>query len=108
VVNVYGAPNAKDKEKFLVDLVHVFSHRMCLLVGGDFNLITKVSEWNKPMALSKWTRLFNAIIEHGELKEIEMDGRRYTWSNNQMNPTLKKLDSVLVSWSWGFPLIFIQ
>jgi hypothetical protein len=60
-----------------------------IIVGGDFNFTKKVSEYNKQVVLGKWTQLFNAIIEHGELKEVKIVGRRYTWSNNHHNTTLR-------------------
>ena len=97
LVNIYGAPHNRDKENFLVELVHIFQNRngLPLVVGGDFNLIRSMDECNKVLALNKWSRLFNAIIENWEIKELEMPGRRYTWSNNHVEPTLKKLDRVL-------------
>ena len=78
-------------EKFLVELVHNFQNMngLPLIVGGDFNLIRSMSECNKEMALNKWSRFFNAIIENWELKELEMHGRRYTWSNDHTAPTRK-------------------
>lgn len=35
---------------------------------------------------------FNAIISAYELREINMTGGKFTWSNNQPDPTLDKLD----------------
>ena len=93
IVNIYGAPHNRDKENFLVELVHVFQNRngLPLICGGDFNLIRKISECNKDNVLNKWSKLFNAVIEHWEMQEIELAGRRYTWSNNHVMPTLKKI-----------------
>ena len=35
IVTVYGAPHAKDKEAFLIELVHIFSIKnVPLIVGG--------------------------------------------------------------------------
>jgi hypothetical protein len=50
--------------------------------------------------------MFNWIINSYELREIEMSGRKYTWSNNQADPTLEKLDRILVNSKWeaSFPL----
>ena len=70
---------------------------MPLIVGGYFYIIRKTSECNKDIALNKWSRLSNVVIENWEFKEIEMAGRRYTWSNNREHPTLKKLDKILIS-----------
>lgn len=43
-----------------------------------------------------WLNLFNVIIQHLELKEIEMMGRNFTWANNLDTPTFEKLDRVLM------------
>jgi hypothetical protein len=67
------------------------------VLAGDFNLIRKASESNKVTKGSKWTGIFNAIIEHWELKDLEIAGRFFTWSNNHSEPLFKKLDRVLVS-----------
>jgi exonuclease III len=54
--------------------------------------------------------LFNAIINSHDLREIDMSGGQYTWSNNQINPTLEKLDRFLMSSDWEdlFPLTTIH
>ena len=41
--------------------------------------------------------------------EIQLSGRKYTWSNNQEDPTFALLDRVLVSPSWeeNFPLVTV-
>jgi endonuclease/exonuclease/phosphatase family metal-dependent hydrolase len=51
--------------------------------------------------------LFNVVIEQGELIEIALTGRKFTWCNNHENPTYELLDWVLVSTSWEekFPLV---
>jgi hypothetical protein len=50
--------------------------------------------------------LFNWIINSYELREIKMNGGKYTWSNNHSDPTPEKLDKVLVNnrWETSFPL----
>ena len=54
-----------------------------------------------------WSFYFNSIIEHWGLKELELSGRSFTWSNNQDDPLYVKLDRILVSPSWEqhFPLV---
>lgn len=101
LVIIYGAAHDKDKDKFLVELVHVLGfNRLPIVVGGDFNIIRKVFERNTPKKPSKWTALFNGIIEHWVLQEIELSGRIFTWSNNHDDPLFEKLDRVLVSPEW--------
>jgi hypothetical protein len=50
--------------------------------------------------LHKHSGTFNAIINTHELIDIKMSGGKFTWSNNQENPTLEKLDRLLISKSW--------
>ena len=65
LVNIYGAANAKDKSDFLVDLVHILNlNQLPILIGGDFNIIRRMYDRNKVRKLSKWTSIFNSIIEH--------------------------------------------
>jgi hypothetical protein len=54
--------------------------------------------------------LFNAIIEHLELKEIKMMCRQFTWANNLDPPTFEKLDRVLMSpeWELKFPKVIVE
>lgn len=42
--------------------------------------------------------------------DLEMSGGLYTWSNNQENPTLEKLDRILVSKNWEdiFPNVLVK
>ena len=111
IVNVYGASHNKDKEYFLVELVHICnSNTFPIIVGGDFNIIRKRGESNRNKPLNKWSTLFNAIIENWKIKEVELNGRVFTWSNNQENPVFEKLDRILMSLSHEslFPLMILR
>jgi hypothetical protein len=44
--------------------------------------------------------LFNAIINTYELREIDMSRGKFTWTNNEVNPTLEKLDRFLMTTVW--------
>jgi hypothetical protein len=61
-----------------------------MLIGGDLNILKCSSKKNKPMRKSKWSSMFNAIINTCELRVIDTLGGSYTWSNNQADPTLEK------------------
>ena len=58
----------------------------------------------------RWPNLFNDVIDHLELKEIEMLGRQFTWADNLDAPTFKKLDRVLMSLEWElkFPKFIVE
>ncbi|KAM0846671.1 hypothetical protein ACQ4PT_055523 [Festuca glaucescens] len=58
IVSVYGAPHNKDKEVFLIELVHVLhANSFPFVVGGDFNIIRKSSESNKPRRMRREVEL---------------------------------------------------
>ena len=79
-------------------------------MGGDFNILRHCRGKNKPTTLPHSSHVFNSIIHSLSLREIFMWGGLYTWSNNQKDPTLEKLDRVLMSPEWEdmFPLVFVQ
>jgi hypothetical protein len=53
--------------------------------------------------------VFNNNIQVNGLREITIGGGKYTWSNNQTNPILEKLDMVLMSREWEllFPTVVL-
>lgn len=98
---VYGAAQVEQKADFLTELAkEVYSQSPPLMVGGDFNILRKESEKNKSGGYTKWSFIFNAIIEQANLREIQMGGRQFTWCHNQESPTLEKLDRVFISTDW--------
>ena len=70
-------------------------------MGGDFKITRNITECNEPRRLPKLSHLFNAVVEHWELQEIEGDGRLFTWSNNQEDPIMPRLDRILMSVAFG-------
>jgi hypothetical protein len=43
---------------------------------------------------------FRRVLNHLEVKEIELAARNFTWSNNQDTPTLTRIDRTFYSISW--------
>jgi endonuclease/exonuclease/phosphatase family metal-dependent hydrolase len=70
------------------------------IIGGDFNVVRFGHEKNKNYHHSRFSDVFNSIIQTYELREIPMSGGGYTWSSNHESPTMKKLDRVLVTREW--------
>jgi hypothetical protein len=98
---VYGAAQLCDKEDFLIELGMVCSdQRLPLLIGVDFNILRFSSEKNKKMRCNRWTYMFNSSINTYALREIHLSGGQYTWTNNQADPTLEKLDRLLMNSDW--------
>jgi hypothetical protein len=83
LVVVYGPAQDDQKEKFLVELINMCSHKnLPILMGGDFNILRHSTEKNNDRFNNRWPFLFNAIINGLNLRDIEMSGRKYTWANN--------------------------
>lgn len=74
-------------------------------MGGDFNILRFSSGKNKNFHRSRWSDVFNNIINTHELRELYLNGGKYTWRNNQEN-----LDRVMVNKEWEnlFPLPMIR
>jgi len=111
-LSVYGAAQKEHKENFLSKLVRACtsSGNLGFLVGGDFNIIRNPSKKNNSRYNNKWQLIFNAIIETLNLRELEMAGRKFTWSNYAEVPTYEKLDHILVTTEreQNFPLATVQ
>ena len=96
LVVIYGDAQPERKALFLAELSRVFQNSVNrILIGGDFNIIRKASEKNKPGSPGHWSFLFNAILEQAGVRELDMNGRKFTWGNYMQNPTFEKLDRVL-------------
>lgn len=94
---VYGAAQKEQKETFLRELAQELNGQKNPLLLGDFNIIRNASEKNKPGGCSRWSFIFNAILEQGNLREIDMGLSSYTWQSCHEDPTFEKLDMVLVT-----------
>jgi hypothetical protein len=70
------------------------------LVVGDFNLIRKAEDRNKPGANANEIFMFNEAISALGLVEISLKGRTFTWTNKQTLPLLERLDWFFSSISW--------
>jgi hypothetical protein len=53
-----------------------------LLILGDFNLIYQEQDKNNSNLNQRLMGAFKAAIDHLRLKEIKLNGRRFTWSNH--------------------------
>lgn len=61
------------------------------LILGDFNLIRREENRNKPGANINEMLLFNEAISHLGIQEIPLHGKKFTWSNMQVSPLLESL-----------------
>jgi exonuclease III len=90
---VYGPTRDSAKQAFLRQLRDTKpADNSKWLVLGDFNIIYKALDKNNINLNRRQMRIFKETLNACELKEIALQNRRYTWSNEQDNPTLVKLD----------------
>ena len=47
-----------------------------------------------------YTDMFNLVINSYELRDFPLIGEKYMWSNNQQDPTIEKLDRILINFWW--------
>jgi hypothetical protein len=62
------------------------------VIFGDFNLIRKTEDMNRPSGDINEMFRFNSAISSLGLNEVKIQGRKFTWSNMQPSPLLEKLD----------------
>jgi hypothetical protein len=79
------------------------------IVAGDFNQMYKSEDKNNSNINRSLLGNFRGLIGSLDLKEIPLNGRRFTWSNQRAVPTLVKLDHVFCTTCWeeAFPDCFL-
>ncbi|XP_066320066.1 uncharacterized protein [Miscanthus floridulus] len=108
---VYGPQGDAAKLQFLQELRSISppEHNRWLILG-DFNLIYQAEDKNNSNLNRRLMGSFKASIDYLHLKEIKLNGRCFTWSNEQDNPTLTWIDRVLCTPEWEliFPACFLH
>lgn len=98
---VYGPCTAEGKTSFLNWFKKiVMPDNLDWIILGDFNLIRKPEDRNKPGGDLTDMFRFNSAISTLGLNEVNLQGRKFTWSNMQPSPLLEKLDWIFTSNSW--------
>ena len=99
--SVYGPTRSNLKDAFFQELLSLKPQQGTRwLVAGDFNQIYRACDKNRSnVDRSRLVRFRNALNSSG-LKEIHLQNRKYTGSNEQANPTLSKLDSFFCNDDW--------
>jgi hypothetical protein len=64
------------------------------MIGGDFNLCRFASDKSSGRIKQKLADCFNNWVNKWGLVELNPDNRKFTWSNNQSNRILAKIDSL--------------
>jgi hypothetical protein len=106
-VVVYVSPYEEARMEFIDELHLVLSSwQGPIVIRGDFNLSRFVYEKSNGRINQKWADCFNDWVNKWGMIELSPTNRKFTWSNNQKNMVLAKLDRVFVSTEWEavFPL----
>jgi hypothetical protein len=110
---VYGPQRDNEKIQFLHELKNIPppDHERWLILG-DFNLIYQAEDKNNSNLNHRLMSSFKAAIDDLQLKEIKLNGRCFTWSNEQANPTLTRIDRLLClctpEWELLFPACLLH
>ena len=98
---VYGPQDDADKIAFLQELRDI--RAACpgpWMLCGDFNLILRDEDKSNGNLNRRMMGRFRRLVNDLALKEIYLNGCRFTWSNEQSPPTLVHLDRVLCTSDW--------
>lgn len=98
---VYGPQHDEDKVQFLDDMIQFRqSFQGPWYLCGDFNMIYRASNKNNDRLDRRSMRRFRRFLNQARLQEIELTGRRYTWFNERVTPTLELLDRMFATAEW--------
>lgn len=101
LTTIYGPCTADRKRVFMDWLKNVhMPEEMDWIILGDFNLMRTPENRNKEGGNQQEMFMFNDTLSFLGLNEIELLGRKFTWSNLQPFPLLEKLDWVFTNSSW--------
>nr|XP_045087207.1 uncharacterized protein LOC123494830 [Aegilops tauschii subsp. strangulata] len=90
------------KPLFLADLIRIDGLiAVPWLLIGDFNLIYEARDKSNTNLNLNLMVQFRSALNVSDLVEIKLCGRRFTWSNEQRNPTLVGLDRAFCSPDWN-------
>jgi hypothetical protein len=70
------------------------------LVMGDLNLISSTWDKNNGRINRAMMNRFQKAIDHLQVRELNLVGKKFTWSNNQAAPTMTRIDKVFCTPDW--------
>lgn len=110
LTGVYGPTLDAARLDFLEEMVDVRElHVGPWMLVGDFNLLVNPEDKNNAAINRRMMARFRSKLNRLELKEIYLNGRRYTWSNERARATLEKIDRVFTTNCWEdlYPSCFL-
>ncbi|KAJ1283813.1 hypothetical protein BS78_03G155500 [Paspalum vaginatum] len=101
LTNIYAPCTADGKRGFLdwFENIHMPLDLEWIILG-DFNLIRKPQDRNKPGGDVNDMMAFKQAISSPGLIELPLTGKQFTWSNKQDDPLLERLDWFFTNNAW--------
>jgi hypothetical protein len=101
LTGVYGPQLDNEKTIFLSELRNIQTMvRPEWVLLGDFNMIRRAREKNKGSINRRVMRQFNNTIDVMHLLELDLTDRAFTWSNEQVDPTMTRIDRFFATTEW--------
>jgi exonuclease III len=98
---VYGPARNGNKVAFLRELQDLKPQLgTSWLILGDFNCIYKARDKNNNRLNMRLMNQFRQAIDECELKELHLQNRKFTWSNERQRPMLVRLDRIFCNGEW--------
>ncbi|KAG2613661.1 hypothetical protein PVAP13_4KG399651 [Panicum virgatum] len=111
IIVVYGSPYEDGKQDFIDELHHVMgTWSGPIIIGGDFNLVRFSTDKSNQNISHRWADAFNEWISKWGLLELDPSNKLYTWTNNQENVVLARIDRIFISTDWeaAFPMARVK
>jgi hypothetical protein len=108
ILNVYGTAHEDDREIFLTKLASFCAeNKVPYIARSDFKILRFFAEKNQNFHPNRLSDTFNVVIHVNDLRELNISGGLFTWSNNHVDSILEKLDRILMSREWEimFPTV---
>jgi exonuclease III len=101
ITTVYDPQGDLDKKMLIRELKNLKQvASTSWLIIGDFNLVYRDQHKNNTRVNRNMMNRFRRALNFLEVKEVELIGRNFTWSNNQSHPTLTRIDRGFCSILW--------
>jgi len=93
LTGVYGPQSDNEKVLFMQEITGLKQLMLpAWLILGDFNLIYRAQDKNNGRLNLPMLNGFRSTIDNLLLAPIELQGKKYTWCNDQQTPTMTKID----------------
>jgi exonuclease III len=101
ITGVYGPQADNEKILFMQEITDLKQHMLpAWLLLGDFNLIYRAQDKNNGCINLTMLNRFKSTIDNLAVAQIELRGKKYTWSNEQQLPTMTKIDHLFATNEW--------